>query len=205
MKTLFHFIIVLTIFSTSFAQQHNIETKSVAIENLISFMVDEYSISSDSIPKRNITFLIETYADRFNAEDGVMIKQAFKIMSNRLTEEDHVSIVTYSKLGGVVLNHCNAKNTKKLLYGVENYSSSINYIEDDGIEAAYRIAKENFTEETENSVVMVRIPNTPKTKYLQNNATKLTTDNSTNKSKNNNAVVLTAIALLPEIIKIIKD
>lgn len=59
MKTLFQFIIVLTIFSTSFAQQQNIETKSVVIENLISFMVDEYSISSDSIPKHNITFLID--------------------------------------------------------------------------------------------------------------------------------------------------
>ena len=59
MKTLFHFIIVLTIFSTSFAQQQNIETKSVVIENLISFMVDEYSISSDSIPKHNITLLID--------------------------------------------------------------------------------------------------------------------------------------------------
>ena len=59
MKTLFQFIIVLTIFSTSFAQQQNIETKSVVIDNLISIMVDEYSISSDSILKHNITFLID--------------------------------------------------------------------------------------------------------------------------------------------------
>jgi hypothetical protein len=204
MKTLFQFILVLALCNASSAQEKNIETESVAIENLINFMVDQYSSKTDTIPKRNITFLIETYADNFNTEDKVMLQQAFKIMSKRLTEEDFVSIVTYSKYNGIVLQQSAATNTKKLVYAVENFRSSINYIEDNGIEVAYRLARENFTEETENSVVMIRVPQTIKEDAVQKTKTNMAKANNTN-NKKSNAVVLTAIALLPEIIKIIKD
>ncbi|WP_411894949.1 hypothetical protein [Winogradskyella sp. A2] len=204
MKTLLQFILVLALCYTSSAQEKNIETESVAIENLINFMVEQYSSKTDTIPKRNITFLIETYADNFNTEDKVMLQQAFKIMSKRLTEEDFVSIVTYSKYNGIVLKQTEATNTKKLVYAVENFRSSINYIEDNGIELAYRLAKENFTEETENSVVMIRVPHTVDEVTVQKTKTNMTKANNTS-NKKNNAVVLTAIALLPEIIKIIKD
>ena len=73
-------------------------------------------------------------------------------------------------------------------------------IEEDGIELAYQFTKDNFIENSENSVVMIRIPNGEGevTKVESNNSKKAT-------KKKNNAVVLTAIALLPELISVIKD
>jgi len=148
-KTLFTFAVVLLMSLTSNAQVKNIETESVAIDDLINFMVEQYSISADSIPTRNITFLIETYADEFNIEDRVVLKQAFKLVSKRLKDKDSISIGSYSNYSGIVLNKTKATDAKKLLYAVENPKSSIKYIEDNGIELAYKIAKENFTEDVD--------------------------------------------------------
>lgn len=203
MKTLFTLSFILIISIISNAQEKHIETESVTLESFINFVVEEYEVNTDSIPRRNITFLIETYADDFNVEDRVVLKQAFKLISKRLTTQDSISIVSYSKYNGVVLNRTEATNVKKLLYAIENPKSSIKFMEENGIELAYEMADEAFTEDTENSVVMIRIPNrnlevVEKKKAANENK-------STAKPKNGNAIMLTAIALLPELIAVIKD
>ena len=203
MKTLFQIILVSLISFTGFTQEKHIETESVAIEDLISFMVENYSINADSIPQRKITFLLETYADGYNIEDKVILKQAFRLLSKRLTAQDTISIVAYSKFNGIILDKTEATNAKKLLYAIENPISSINYLEKDGIGLAYNLAKKNFTEVAENSVVMIRVPNN-QTELTEKKATTEIEANNVKQNKSS-AVVLTAIALLPEIIKVIKD
>ena len=196
------FIIVL-VFMTSTAshsQEKNIETESVTLDNLITFIVEHYAIVTDSTETKNITFLIETYADSFNIEDSVILKQAFKLMSKRFTGRDLISIVTYSNFNGIALNQIKGTDIKKLLYVIEHPKSSVKTFEDDGIELAYEFAKENFIEDSENSVVMIRIPNRKSVVVKTESTEAKITSN-----KKSNAVVLTALALLPEIIAVIKD
>jgi glycerophosphoryl diester phosphodiesterase len=200
MKTLFTIILVFVLSSTGHSQEKNIETESVKLDNLISFIIENYSIKTDSTQTKNITFLIETYADSFNAEDGVILKQAFKLLSKRVTEDDHISIVMYSSFNGIALKLAQATDLKKLLYTVEHPKSSVKSFEEDGIELAYSFANENFLEDAENSVVMIRIPN------RTSEVSEVKTQNINKKvQKKSNAVVLTAIALLPEIISVIKN
>lgn len=200
MKTLSTLLLTIMISLVSIAQEKNIETESVTLDNFISFIVEHYSIQTDSTETKHLTFLIETYAENFSTEDSVILKQAFKLLSKRLTEDDLISIVTYSNFSGVALNQAEGTDVKKLLYVIEHPKSSVNTFEDDGIELAYEFAKENFIEDAENSVVMIRIPS-------QKGETAKTTSKDFIKTskKNNNAVVLTAIALLPELISVIKD
>ncbi|MFC0604396.1 hypothetical protein [Winogradskyella pulchriflava] len=201
MKTLFTFTLALLISIAVHSQEKTIETESLTLDNFITFIVENYSIQADSTNTKNITFLIETYADNFNTEDKVILKQAFKLLSKRVSESDSISLVMYSNFSGVALNQVNATDVKKLLYVIEHPKSSIQIFEEDGIEAAYELAKENFVEEAENNVVMIRIPN--RTVEVANN----TDSNKTIKTaeKKSNALVLTAMALLPEIISVIKD
>lgn len=159
MKTLFTFVLTLIMISAGFAQEKNIETESVTLDNLITFVIEHYNIQTDSTETKNITFLIETYADSFNTEDSVILKQAFKLLSKRVTEDDLVSIVMYSKFDGIALSQAEATDIKKLLYVIEHPKSSVKTFEEDGIELAYEFTKENFIEDSENSVVMIRIPN----------------------------------------------
>ncbi|MBV7268323.1 hypothetical protein [Winogradskyella luteola] len=199
MKTLFTFILVVLTF-VCHTQERNVETESVTLDDLITFVVEHYSIKTDSTKTKNITFLIETYADDFNTEDKVILKQAFKLLSNRVTEKDQISIVVYSDLNGIALSQVKATDIKSLLYVIEHLKSSIKTLEDNGIEIAYKFAEENFVEGTENSVVMVRIPDR-KPEVAKTEAT----NTITTTKKKSNAVVLTAIALLPELISVIKD
>lgn len=206
MKTLITSVLALMIFNASLSQEKNIETLSVSIDELINFVIEKYPVVTDSTPVRNVTFLLQSYGNDFEIEDKVILKQAFKLISNRLTEQDSVSIVAYGNYNGVVLNFTNPTESKKLLYAIENPKTSIKFLEEDGIGVAYKNAKEQFTEDSENSVVMIRIP--PKVKVESRKSEPLAANNveqSESKPSRGNAVVLTAIALLPEIIKVIKD
>ncbi|PYE81567.1 hypothetical protein DFQ11_102141 [Winogradskyella epiphytica] len=200
MKRAIFLALVLMISIASHSQEKNIETESVALDNLITFVVENYSIDSDSDKTRNMTFLIETYADKFTTEDSVILKQAFKLLSKRVTEDDLISMVMYSNFNGIALGQTAATDLTKLLYTIEHPKSSVKTFQEDGIELAYEFTKENFIEEAENSVVMIRIPNrTAEVVATESVNTKET------KKKKSNAIVLTAIAILPEIIAIIKD
>ncbi len=200
MKTLITFTLALVFSVASHSQEKNIETESVKLDNFISFIIENYSIETDSTNTKNITFLIETYADTFNVEDSVILKQAFKLLSKRVTEEDRISIAMYSNFNGIALNHAEANDLKKLLYTIEHPKSSVKIFEEDGIELAYNFAKENFNDDAENSVVMIRIPN--RTQEISEVKNK---DSGKKVKKKSNALVLTAMALLPEIISVIKD
>lgn len=200
MKTLFTIILAITISSAGYSQEKNIETESVKLDNLISFIIENYSIEADSTQTKNITFLIETYANSFSAEDGVILKQAFKLLSKRVTKKDRISIVMYSNFNGIALKQTQATDVKKLLYAIEHPKSSVKTFEDDGIELAYNFAKENFIEDAENSVVMIRIPN-----RTQEVSVAKVQKSDKKVQKKSNALILNAIALLPEIISVIKD
>lgn len=199
-KTLLTSILVFLLSVTSYSQEKNIETKSVTLENLITFVIENYSIKTDSTKTKNITFLIETYAENFNTEDRVILKQAFKLLSKRVTENDIISIVTHSNFNGIALNKAKATEIKKLLYTVENPKSGVKTFVDNGVELAYNFTKENFVEASENMVVMIRIPN-----RKSEVATTEAKDAKKSPKKKSNAVVLTAITLLPELIAVIKD
>lgn len=200
MKRLFTFVFALMISIAGHSQEKNIETESVTLDNLITFIVEHYSINPDSTETKNITFLIETYAENFNTEDSVILKQAFKLLTKRVTEDDLISIVAYSNFNGIALNQTEATDVKKLLYVIEHPKSSVKTFEEDGIELAYEFAKENFVEEAENSVVMIRIPN-----RISEVAKTDVKDSNKKVRKKSNAVILTAITLLPEIIAVIKN
>ena len=207
MKTRITILITALFFAVTEAQEKHIETKSVSIENFINFIIEEYPTVTDSIPVRNITFLIQSHGDNFSIEDKVVLKQAFKLLTSRLTAQDTISIISYDKINGQILNWTDGTQSKKLMYAIENPKSSIKFLETDGIELAYKNAKEKFTESSENSVVMIRIPK-PKVEFQLRQKESIVAENKAEakpEKGRNSAVVLTAIALLPEIIKVIKD
>ncbi len=198
MKTVFTLMLIIVSVTISTAQEKNIETQSVSIENLIGFIVEQYKLNVEEASEaKNITFLIQA-SENNSIEDAVILKQSFKLLSKRLTEDDVISIVTYSGINGVALSQCPSKDIKKILYVINNLKESIKELHEDGIELAYAHAKENFIEDAVNSVVMIRNPNAAKT--IVSNAVETKTS-----KKKNNAIMLTAIALLPELIAVIKD
>lgn len=214
MKTITTLLLFVFIINSSLAQEKNLETKSVLLEDLISFIAKNYSledenteedIDNEEILFRNITFLIEAPRRRMSQEDIISLKQSFRFLSKRLSESDNISIVAYSGLNGLVLPKTSSKSIKKVLYALDNFKAQIDKECEDGITYAYEYANKIHEDLAHNYVVMVRnpIPN-PISSVSTTEATN-TVDMNNNTKKNNGAIILTAITLLPEIIAVIKD
>lgn len=205
MKYQITFFAILVSLFTAFSQNQNIETQSVLVDQLIPFIIDHIESKDDDSEASNdqITFLLQTPIGDVSIEDKVILKQAFKLISQRLSENDHISIITYSGFNGIALHTTSAKDVKQVLYTIENLKSSINEFHKDGIELAYNYASENYESESLNRIIMIRNPSS-----VAPGIANMVLDNSTESSvttKKNNTVLLTAITLLPQLIAVIKD
>lgn len=194
---------LLTVFAT--AQDMEVETQSVLIDNLIPFIVETIEskdADSEEDPEHYI-FLVQTPISDLIAEDKVILKQAFKLVSKRLSATDNISIITYSGLNGMALEKTSPKDLKAVMYAIENLKSKVKELHKDGIELAYTYAKDTSEEDAYTTVVMIR---NPKTMIARASVVGLANSETTQEtSKKSNTVLLTAISLLPQIISVIKD
>ena len=197
-KSLINTTIVIFFSLQLFAQEIRIETQSIMIDDLISFVVENYD--ADDSELRNIAFLIQTNDNKVGIEDKIILKQAFKIISDRLNEESRLSLITYFKFNGVALKPTSPKELKLILHTLNDLKGSIPQFYKDGIQLAYSHTEQNYIEDAENSVVMIRIENKAENEVLT------VKDEKKKESKKKKDVLLaTAIGLLPEIISLIKD
>jgi len=195
MKALITIIFVAFTIAPSIGQEFDIETKSVELDNLISFIVNNYNDDSES---KNITFLIQVNSEEMDGENLIMLKQGFKLISQRLDEHSNISIVAYSKFNGVALKMTSPKEIKLILHTLSDLKGSISEFYKDGISLAYKKAEENHNEELENIVVMIRV-----NKKAENEIVDI--EKRDKKKKKSNAFLITALALLPELIELIKN
>jgi len=192
-KNLLVFVLLITAFIQ--AQEKNIKTQSVDIDNLISYVVENYkSKKSSEVTPKNIVLLIQFNND-FSEEKKIILKQSLKLMSSRLSENDKISILTYYGINGVVMKQTNATKIKKILKSVIDFNESIKEMHKDGIDFAYKYANDHFDEDAINSIIMVR----------NSNHTPIAANSKQGKKKRNNIFLLTAISLLPEVLSVIKN
>lgn len=201
MKIFTTLIFVAFVIPSSIAQEKNIETHSVSIENIIPFIVDNYAIKGNGEQvAKNLTFLIQMPETELDGESKIILKQEFKLLSSRLAENDNISIVTYSGFNGIALKQTSPKDLKKILFVINDFKSSVKEFHNDGIELAYNYTQDNFDEDAINTVVMIRNPNVLLGNSAYNNASLVEPP-----KKKNNAVLITAMSLLPELLAIIKN
>lgn len=202
MKTLILTICTILAIPNCSAQEKNIQTYSVTLDQLIGFVVETYKADKDnSEDPHNLVFLLQFNGQTLTSEEAVLLKQAFKILAGRLSEETLISIATYSGVNGIALQQTPSTDLKKILNTIENLQSSIKEFHDDGIAMAYDYMNTHFDEDFQNSIVIIRNPNSSTTS-LTSNIQATTEEKSKGKSS---AIVLTAISLLPEIISVIKN
>ena len=184
------------------AQSDHVQTESVLIDNLITFIVDNIETRNDQSGQEpeHLIFLLQTPVGDLSTEDKVILKQAFKLVSKKLSTNDHISVITYSGINGIALNNSPAKALKDIIFTIENLSASVKEKKQDGIELAYTFAEASVVDESNCTILMVRNPKVmiARSDTVQNAVT-------TDKSNKNSAVLLTAISLLPQLISVIKD
>ena len=108
----------------------------------------------EKLPPSNLTFLIDVSGSMGDYNKLPLLKSAFKLLVNKLREQDRVSIVVYAGAAGVVLEPTSGNEKKKIMDALEELQSGGSTAGGEGIELAYKLAKENFIKKGNNRVIL---------------------------------------------------
>lgn len=111
-------------------------------------------VSTEKIPASNLVFLIDVSGSMSSANKLPLLKQSFKILVDKLREEDRVAIVVYAGAAGLVLPSTSGKEKSKIMASLDLLQAGGSTAGGEGIKLAYKVAKENFIKEGNNRVIL---------------------------------------------------
>lgn len=103
-------------------------------------------------PASNLVFLIDVSGSMEPANKLPLLRSALKLLIANLQEQDHVAIVVYAGASGLVLPSTNDR--KAMIAAVDKLDAGGSTNAGEGIELAYRIAREKFITGGNNRVIL---------------------------------------------------
>ena len=104
--------------------------------------------------KNNLVFLIDVSGSMNSADKLGLLKTAFTHLTDKLGEDDVISIVTYSGNEKVALKGCSGAKKEKILDAVKTLEAKGSTNGEAGLQKAYQIAEEYFIEGGNNRIIM---------------------------------------------------
>lgn len=102
----------------------------------------------------NLVFLIDVSGSMDSPKKLPLLKKAFVMLVNQLKDDDKISIVVYASQSGLVLPSTPGKNKKTIVQAINNLHAGGSTAGGEGIQLAYKVAKENFIEGGNNRVIL---------------------------------------------------
>ncbi|MEO8001478.1 MAG: VWA domain-containing protein [Arenimonas sp.] len=113
-----------------------------------------YEVARSQIPAANIVFLIDTSGSMSSQDKLPLLVASFKEMVNKLRPQDRVSIVVYAGSAGLVLPGTSGADKETILQALDKLQAGGSTNGGQGIELAYKIAKDNFIGNGVNRVIL---------------------------------------------------
>ncbi|AFZ56875.1 VWA domain-containing protein [Anabaena cylindrica FACHB-243] len=111
-------------------------------------------LESETLPPSNLVFLIDVSGSMGEPNKLPLVKQSLKLLVNKLSPEDRVSLVVYAGNAGVVLPATPGSQKTKILAAIDRLEAGGSTAGGQGIELAYKIAKQNFLKSGNNRVIL---------------------------------------------------
>jgi Ca-activated chloride channel family protein len=111
-------------------------------------------IDVKNVPSNNLVFLLDVSGSMDDPNKLPLLKQSFKILIDKLRPTDKVAIVVYAGAAGCPLQSTSCDDKTKILAALENLQAGGSTAGGEGIELAYKIAKENFIKGGNNRVIL---------------------------------------------------
>ncbi len=141
--------------SAPFAVYTEVGPSPFHAEKQIAFVrVKTPDVDKSELPPCNLTFLIDTSGSMDSYDKLPLLKTAFSLLVETLTENDKVSIVTYAGSSEVVLDSVSGNDKTKILDAIYNLTAAGSTAGADGIRTAYALAEKNFKENGNNRVIL---------------------------------------------------
>jgi Ca-activated chloride channel homolog len=111
-------------------------------------------VANEKRPASNLVFLLDVSGSMMPAERLPLVKQAMRLLVDKLTENDRVAIVIYAGGSGLALKSTAGNEKEKILRALEELQAGGSTNGADGIELAYKVAAENFIKGGVNRVIL---------------------------------------------------
>ncbi len=126
----------------------NDETKLL----LVGLQAEEIDLSERA--PMNIVFLIDVSGSMYSDNKLPLVQKSFSLLTENLTAQDRVSIVTYAGSDRVVLEGADGNNKEEILEAINALEAGGSTAGADGINTAYRIAEKYFISGGNNRIVL---------------------------------------------------
>lgn len=111
-------------------------------------------IDTSDIGPQNIVFLIDVSGSMSDSDKLPLVQSAFLMLTENLTENDRISIVTYAGTDAVVLDGVRGDKTEVISEAIEGLMAGGSTAGSDGIITAYELAEEHFIKGGNNRIIL---------------------------------------------------
>ncbi len=105
-------------------------------------------------PRMNLVFLLDVSGSMDDPKKLPLVTRSMRLLADQLGENDKLSIVVYAGSSGVVLPPTNGDRRVDIRAALDRLKAGGSTNGGEGIELAYKIARENFVENGVNRVVL---------------------------------------------------
>ena len=125
-----------------------------AKHKLVQIGLQGKKISTDSLPKSNLVFLVDVSGSMAEPNKLPLVQQSLNLLTDQLREDDNVAIVVYAGSAGLVLPSTPGSEKKKIKEAIDALNADGSTAGGEGIKLAYKIAEENKKPRGNNRVVL---------------------------------------------------
>lgn len=121
---------------------------------LVRIGIQGRKIAQENLPPRNLVFLLDVSGSMMEPNKLPLLKQSLKMLTETLTEKDHVAIVVYAGSSGLVLPPTAGNDRPKILEALSQLEAGGSTNGAEGIQLAYKVMRENFHRGGINRVIL---------------------------------------------------
>lgn len=111
-------------------------------------------LKTENLPPSNLVFLLDVSGSMNTTNKLPLLKSSFKLLLDNLNEQDRISIVVYAGAAGMVLPSTSCDQKEKILQAIKELNAGGSTAGGEGIQLAYKTAKENFIKEGNNRIIL---------------------------------------------------
>jgi Ca-activated chloride channel homolog len=111
-------------------------------------------VATSLMPPSNLTFLIDVSGSMGSSDKLPLLQRSLRVLVERLRPEDNVAIVVYAGAAGAVLPMTSGAKKAEIIAAINNLQSGGSTAGGEGINLAYKIARENFLKDGNNRVIL---------------------------------------------------
>jgi Ca-activated chloride channel homolog len=111
-------------------------------------------VPKHDLPPSNIVFLLDVSGSMADENKLPLVKRAFLMLTNHLSDRDTVSIVTYASGVHVILEGVKGSRKSRIMDAIEDLESGGSTAGAKGLQTAYEVAEDYFIEGGNNRVIL---------------------------------------------------